>query len=355
MGRSIGPLDIITGVAGASVAGWVVACAKGHALTATAVLGSLLGLAYIRAPSRTFPTGEAVTESVDLTGKVALVTGATSGIGVETARVLALRGAHVYLAARNPTKLDATQKQLLAELPSTCKIDIVTCDLGDLQSVKHCAKTVLASQDTIDIVINNAGIMALPTRTDTKQGLESQVGVCHVGHFYLTKLLLPAIQKAQGRIVCLSSSGHANHDIKKCLSSPKLETDPYDGWVAYGNAKASNLLNAKALSTKIDNVTAYSVQPGGIFTGLQGNVDWYTRLQFSVVAPFFFKSVPQGAATTLLCATSNDPEKVVNGEYHDNCQADKTALEKVMEAAGKDVPDQLWEATEKLLKDLGFD
>lgn len=343
----------MVGITGLSIAGWAYACTKGHALTASAIFGGIVSLAYVKAPSRKFPTSEKITEGIDLKGKVAVVTGATSGIGVETARVLALRGAHVYIAARSESKLTATQKELVAKVPDG-RIDVVLCDLGDLESVKHCAKTILASEDKIDILINNAGIMAVPTHTETKQGLEAQVGVCHVGHFYLTKLLLPAIKAAKGRVVCLSSSGHLQHDLKACLASPTLDTVPYEGWKAYGNAKGCNILHAKALSEKFraSGLTAYSVMPGGIHTGLQGHVDWYKMLQWYIVTPFFFKSIEQGAATTLLCATSKD---VQNGEYHDNCAAAPRALEKVLGKAGKDAPDRLWEVSDKILKDLGFD
>lgn len=375
----MGPLDYITGIAFITIGSWAFACIKGYPIIATSILGTTLGLAYLNAPSRFYPTSEQITENVDLTGKVAVVTGATSGIGIETARVLVLRGAHVFIAARNPKKLEATRLELISNLPSSCyyedRIHILPCDLEDLQSVKHAAKSILSSPITkmsdnnkqkLDILINNAGIMAVPSRTETKQGLESQVGVNHVGHFYLTKLLLPAIQNSEdGRIVCLSSSAHAYHDITNLLSSSssKLETDPYDHWVAYGNSKCANMLHAKALTnTKYNggsnnnNITAYSVNPGGIHTGLQVHVGWYIMFQWAIVTPFFFKSIPQGAATTLLCATSKkDKTKVVSGEYHDNCMANPMALEKVLDVVGKDAPDRLWEVTEKILKDAGFD
>lgn len=335
-----------------TVAGWVYTCTRGKksALVSSGLMVGVYGTLYVIAPARKFPTSEEVTEGVDLKGKVAVVTGATSGIGIETVRVLAERGAHVYLAARNELKLEVTMESLKSNNPDL-KLDILVCDLSDLDSVKACAATFLKQNDSLDLLINNAGIMAVQTREETKQGLESQVGVCHVGHFYLTKLLLSAIQKAKAsRVVCLSSSAHAYHQFDRCLNTEKLETDPYDPWVAYGNAKVANLLHAKALTAK--GVDAYSVMPGGIMTGLQSNVTWWTYIKFSILSPLFFKNVNQGAATSLLCATSAEvPEQ---GEYHDNCKPSTKALATVLEKVGSDAPIKLWNVTEALLQTLGY-
>ena len=242
-----------------------------------------------------------------------LVTGATSGIGVETARVLALRGAHVYLVGRNPKKLEQTLVQLKQSLPAAqSKLSTLVCDLNDLNSVKHCAKQFLHEEKELDILVNNAGIMALQPRQETQQGLEAQVGVCHVGHFYLAKLLLPALQAASkthgsARVAALSSSAHTYHEIQSCLANEKLDTSPYDPWTAYGNAKAANLLFAKGFNDRyaqgaVSNIYAFSVMPGGIYTGLQDNIDLRSKINYMTVAPFFFKTVPQGAATSIFCA-----------------------------------------------------
>jgi NAD(P)-dependent dehydrogenase (short-subunit alcohol dehydrogenase family) len=345
-------LDYLAMTALSSVAGWAYACTKGKrsAMISTAVFTTVYGALYLTSPARKFPSSEEVTEGVDLTDNIAFVTGATSGIGIETARVLALRGAHVYLAARNEEKLQATKDQLLKDNPEF-KIDILVCDLSDLDSVKSCAASFLKQQDKLDILINNAGIMAVPNRQETKQGLESQVGVCHVGHFYLTSLLLPAVEKSKnGRVVCLSSSAQAMHQFDKCLQSEMLETEPYHEWTAYGNAKVANLLHAKGLSNK--GISAYAVMPGGIMTGLQANIGWWAWLKFKVAEPLFFKTVNQGAATSLLCATNIDVPQI--GEYHDNCKPAPQVLEKVLEQVGDDAPEQTYKATEQLLKRLGF-
>lgn len=174
---------------------------------------------------------------------VALVTGATSGIGTETVRVLALRGAHVYLAGRSASKLASTKASLLADLPAGTKLSTIVCDLMDLTSVAATAAEFLKSEKSLDLLILNAGIMAVPTRTATVQGLEAQVGVCHVAHTLLTQQLLPALKAASTppRVVVLSSSAHTGHELPACLTtSSRFETEPYDPWTAYGNAKAAN-------------------------------------------------------------------------------------------------------------------
>jgi NAD(P)-dependent dehydrogenase (short-subunit alcohol dehydrogenase family) len=239
----------------------------------------------------------------------------------------------------------------------------LTCDLADLKSVKACAETFLKQESELHILINNAGIMALPEFTPTKQGLESQVGVCHVGHFYLTKLLLPALEKAAtkespARVVALSSSAHRNHDIAQLLTSPQLLTTPYDADVGYGNAKSCNLLFAHEFHKKYygtKSIAAFSVMPGGIFTGLQGHVHPWKMFKWTVVGPFFFKSIEQGAATSMVCALTADPD-ADGGEYFDNCKVVTEACAKVVSEAGgdEDAGSRLWEITEKLLSTFGF-
>eukprot|EP00656_Telonema_subtile_P029919 TRINITY_DN32970_c0_g1_i1.p1 TRINITY_DN32970_c0_g1~~TRINITY_DN32970_c0_g1_i1.p1 ORF type:complete len:216 (-),score=57.90 TRINITY_DN32970_c0_g1_i1:110-757(-) len=211
----------------------------------------------------------------------------------------------------------------------------------------------------LHLLVNNAGIMALPTRESTAQGLEQQVGVCHVAHFLLTKTLLPAIQAARDgsyrpRVVCLSSVAYKRHGGVNWVAHPKLETEPYREWTAYGNAKLGNLLMARELDRKYssEGVDAFSVMPGGIHTGLQGHVDIWTKLKWLVVTPFFFKSVSQGAATTLLCATSPTVQ-AHGGQYFDNC-AVTTVVATLEKELGSGVGGRCWDATERLLAELGF-
>jgi NAD(P)-dependent dehydrogenase (short-subunit alcohol dehydrogenase family) len=361
---SFGPMDVVTVMGATVIGGWLLASVKGHALLSTALFGTTTAVLYLLAPARKFPTAEQVA-CQDLTGQVALVTGATSGIGVETARVLALRGARVYLAGRSPTKLHDVLWQVQQQLPPDAadRVSTLVCDLNDLESVRRAAAQFLQEQRPLHILVTNAGVMALRERRPTAQGLEQQMGICHVGHFYLAQLLLPALQAAGretcgARVVALSSSAHAYHEISRCLADPHLETRPYHPWTAYGNAKVANLLFAKGCNdryAKSHNIHAFSVMPGGIYTGLQDHVDWHSRLNYFFVAPFFFKTIPQGAATTLFCATA-PLDQLAPGEYHDNCQPQPAALRRVQEYASDrpDVVDDLWSATERLIAALGF-
>lgn len=339
-----------------AITAWAIVSGYG-AITVT-VVAVLFGWGYYKAPRRKFPTAEQVMEGADLKGSVVIVTGATSGIGIDTARTLAAAGAHVFLAARNPSKLEKTKKAIEQQVP-TAKISLLTCDLGDLKSVQYCAKKFLEQKLNLNLLVNNAGIMALPERKSTVQGLEQQVGVCHVGHFLLTKLLLPALQAGAAekgkpsRIVCISSVAHVSHKMGQLLENPKLETVPYTEWSGYGNAKCANLLHAAELQNRYagKGILAFSVMPGGILTGLQEHVALWTMLKWTVVAPFFFKSTSQGAATTLVCATTADQSD--GGKYFENCKA-TSAVEKVKLDVGQDAAVRCWDVTEKLLADLGF-
>jgi len=354
------PLDAIMAMLAAIIAVTVGSWFVGVGIYVTVIVVTLFAVAYLKAPRRTFPTAAKIAEGVDLTGKVALVTGSTSGIGVETARVLALQGAHVYIAARNPKKLESCKADMLKTLPQGSKISCLVCDLSDLKSVKKCAKSFLGLESKLHILVNNAGIMGLPTRTPTAQDLESQVGVCHVGHFYLFKLLLPALERAgtkdtPARVVALSSSAHIYHDLASLLESPTLETSPYTPNKGYGNAKASNMLFARELHKRYfskKHIAAFSVMPGGIFTGLQGHTPKWTMFKWTVVGPFFFKSIEQGAATTMVCALTADPDSD-GGEYFDNCQATSNATT-IEEQAGNNSGARLWDISEKLLSNLGY-
>jgi NAD(P)-dependent dehydrogenase (short-subunit alcohol dehydrogenase family) len=229
------------------------------------------------------------------------------------------------------------------------------CELGDLASVQKCAEQFLALRKPLDVLICNAGLMAVPTREDTQDGLEKQIGCNHVGHFYLMRLLTPAMEKARSsRLVMISSTGHRLYDAS-FLSSPMLETEAYEKWSAYGNTKVSNLLIAKEFNAryKSKGMTAYSVNPGGIRTGLQESVDTVIALSWLAMSPFMAKSVPQGAATTVYCASQPGIESA-SGKYFDHCQETDRAevvWTSMTEEVGMDASKKLWDATEKLLKE----
>lgn len=322
-----------------------------HAATTVVFICCIM---YFTSPRRSFPTAASVCEGIDLTDKVAMVTGPTSGIGRETARVLALRGAHVILAGRYTANLEDTKHTLEINIAKqTGKKAQLTClllDLNDLATVKAGVDTFLAMKLPLHILVNNAGIMAVTERKATAQGLESQVGVCHIGHFLLTRLLLPVLQdSAPARVVCVSSKAY-NFVNWRFMNTPLLETLPYDRWVAYGNAKACNMMFAKELNEryKEKGVHAFSLHPGGIHTKLQSSVDWYTMLKWLLVTPFFFKSIEQGAATSIKCATWPGLESE-GGKYFDNCQP-TDALELLDKEAPLQATRKLWFASDAIVK-----
>jgi len=282
-----------------------------------------------------------VVAGLDLSGKVALVTGASSGLGVETARALAGAGAEVVVPGRSPDKLQS----VVADIKSSTgneKVETGQLDLGDLESVRSYADAFVASGRPLHMLINNAGIMATPPRK-TAQGFESQFGTNHLGHFVLAGHLLPALEKgaADGgaRVVALSSTGHRLSDVN--LEDPNFETTDYDKWIAYGRAKTANALFAVELDNRLKGkgIRAFSVHPGGIMTGLQRDMDpeefkalgWVNEK--GEVHPGF-KTVEQGAATATWCATAPELDGQ-GGFYCEDChRSDIVDLETMAKTRG---------------------
>ena len=244
----------------------------------------------------------------DLTGKVAVVTGGYSGIGLETTRALAAAGAKVYVPVRNHDKA--------AETLATIKrgeVIPLPMDLGDFASIRRFVAEMLENESKIDLLINNAGIMACP-EASIEGGWESQFGVNHLGHFLLTKGLLSALLAADApRVVCLSSIGHRRGGVN--FDDINFETTPYEKWTAYAQAKTANALFALGLDMKYadQGLRAFSVHPGGIMTPLQRHLDneemialgWLDESgNLSELAASLFKSTAQGCTTTLWAATS---------------------------------------------------
>jgi NAD(P)-dependent dehydrogenase (short-subunit alcohol dehydrogenase family) len=270
--------------------------------TFTATPGTATGRpAPIRTGYGEFSTADEVSEDIDLTGKRAVVTGASSGIGVETARALARRGAAVTLAVRNVEAGEATAADIRATSGNS-RVDVRALELADRSSV---AAFVAAWQGPLHVLINNAGVMAVPERTLTPEGLELQFATNHVGHFALTTGLRAALAAAEGaRVVSVSSSAH--------LRCPVLFDDltfafvPYEPFLAYGQSKTANVLFAVEATRRWadDGITVNAVMPGGIATGLQRHVapDYLEQARRSAGASFTLKTTRQGAATSVLLA-----------------------------------------------------
>ena len=271
-------------------------------------------------------TTDDVLDGVDLSGRRFLITGAASGLGEESTRALAAHGASILMLARDPHKNAEAADRVRASVPDA-DLSLDTVDLADLASVRAFAGRYIESGGPIDVLMNNAGVMACPFG-QTVDGFEMQFGTNHLGHFELTRLLQPAVVAGNDpRIVILSSAAHGIADVD--LDDPGFEHSDYDAWVAYGRSKSANALHALALSERLDGVISLSVHPGGIMTNLGRHLNddlmnqMLDRAKERAEASgesggMQFKSIPQGAATQVWAATS--PDLVGhNGAYLADC------------------------------------
>lgn len=301
---------------------------------------------------------EEVLAGIDLTGKVAVVTGGYSGIGLETTRALAAAGVRVYVPVRNPEKA----RETLQDMPGDVRTGAM--DLADIQSVRNYAEGIAGQESRLDLLINNAGIMACP-ETRVGNNWEAQFAVNHLGHFALTNALLPQLLNAGGaRVVELSSIGHKRSDI--LWDDIHFLDSPYEKWQAYGQSKTANALFALALDIKMadQGIRAFSVHPGGIITPLQRHLPkeemqelgWLDENgELSEQAAALFKSPSQGCTTTLWAATSKDLEGM-GGLYCEDCDIaqlagpDSPSYMHVAEwATNPDSALRLWEISEDML------
>ncbi|NNC43464.1 MAG: SDR family NAD(P)-dependent oxidoreductase, partial [Acidimicrobiia bacterium] len=184
----------------------------------------------------------------DQTGRIALVTGANSGLGLETSRELARNGAVVVMAARNMGKAAAAKADILADV-GDARLELMTLDLADKKSIKTFADQVMAAHPTIDLLFNNAGVMATAER-ETADGFELQFGTNHLGHFYLTYLLMPALLRADAARVVTTTSTARFSAGKYDMDNPHLRGE-YDPWVAYGHSKRANLHFSMELNERL--------------------------------------------------------------------------------------------------------
>ncbi|MDE0930789.1 MAG: SDR family NAD(P)-dependent oxidoreductase [Halioglobus sp.] len=266
-------------------------------------------------------TTDQVTEGVSLQGKCAVVTGASSGLGLETCRVLAAAGATVLMVARNKDTLEAAAEEIRQQQPEARLLTQIM-DLADVDSVRSAAAVILQQADKIQLLINNAGVMACPLMR-TAQGFEMQFGTNHLGHFLLTGLLSPAlINGSPSRVINLSSAGHKFGPFN--FSDPNYHQREYDKWQAYGESKTANVLFSVGLNLRVSErgVRAFAVHPGMIMTNLARHLEAadITALtdRSSSSEPLVFKTLEQGAATTLWAATTPDLA-FEGGQYLEDC------------------------------------
>lgn len=255
----------------------------------------------------------------DLGGRVYVVTGANSGVGLSTTEQLATQGAAVIVACR---RVDAGQGAVAELGPVKGSIEVLPLDLGSLTSVRAFAKAFSARHERLDGLVNNAGVMACP-QGKTADGFETQFGVNHLGHFLLTELLLETLKKsAPSRIVCVSSVSHVG--TKKQvgeieLDDPNYERRPYDKAMAYAQSKLANVLHAQELARRLDGtgVSAFSVHPGWVRTNLIQHMApaWVQNVVMRPLSgPLGIISPEDGAQTTLHCLLDDDAPQQ-NGAY----------------------------------------
>jgi NAD(P)-dependent dehydrogenase (short-subunit alcohol dehydrogenase family) len=303
-------------------------------------------------------TAMEVVRGIDLSGKNVIVTGGYSGIGLETVRALASAGARVTVPARRPDVASEALAQVAGE------IEIAAMDLGDVATVRKFADDYIETGRKLDLLINNAGIMATPFGRVGK-GWEMQFGTNHLGHMALALKLAPALQKADNaRVVALSSTGHVRSDV--IWEDPNYTARPYDKWEAYGQAKSANALFALGVDLlgRDIGVRAFSVHPGGIFTPLQRHLSDEEMAALGWKNPdgtipemvkAMFKTPEQGASTTVWAATS--PKLAgKGGVYCEDCDIAKAATPESQrwEHAREWITDdaraeKLWAMSEKFL------
>ena len=308
-----------------------------------------------------------VAEGIDLSRRRAIVTGGSSGIGIETARALAATGAEVMLAVRDTAAGERTAVDIRSTTDNQA-VSVGKLDLADLDSVRA---FVAAWNGPLHLLINNAGVMALPSRELTDHGWELQFATNHVGHFALTSGLHDALaagahSDAEARIVSLSSRGHLRSPV--VFDDLHFSQRPYDPWMAYGQSKTANILFAVEAQRRWspDGITANAVHPGAIFeTNLSRHMSpevlervWsQVRERQEQSGAFGFKTREQGAATSVLIATSHQLDGI-GGRYFEDCNqarplpadfSPETASGVAPYALDPENATRLWEISEHLI------
>ncbi|KAI8812575.1 hypothetical protein BJ742DRAFT_24764 [Cladochytrium replicatum] len=298
----------------------------------------------------------------DLTGKTAIVTGGNTGIGLTTVKALLSKNAKVYLAARNPARAEVALQEIKKEIPNA-NVEFMQLDLGDLKQVKEAARKYVQSGEPLHILVNNAGIMMTPFEL-TKDGIETQFGTNHIGHFAFTTTLLPVIERsAPSRIVNVSSEGHRLPPNEGIIFDKINEENAMGNVQRYGQSKLANILFTKSLADRFEGkqVWVNAVHPGVVNTELiRGPTSYYEQsktLNARLMAPIFNALFPifrpflltpqQGALTQLYAATSQEIEtKNYRGRYFVPF-GKPSASSKLSE--NKELREKLWKFSEDLV------
>ncbi|KAK3942102.1 putative short-chain dehydrogenase [Diplogelasinospora grovesii] len=280
----------------------------------------------LRGPGDARPTALQIIQdenrSNDLTGKVVIITGTSSGIGITTAQAMATTGATIYCTARDLGKASSA----LGSLLDSPKVHLLQMDLTSLSSVKAFADEIKRRETRVNILINNAGVMFIPTHTKTADGFEMHIGVNHLAHFYLFHqlkdlLLAGSTPDFHSRVVNVSSSGHRACPAQ--LDDINLTKGDYSPLTAYGSSKTANIWMANQIERVYGSkgLHGYSLMPGGIRTGLQKHMEEQMAkfMESSELVRNWMKSPEQGAATNVFAAVARDLE-AKGGVYLENCQ-----------------------------------
>lgn len=301
-------------------------------------------------------TTDEVIEGIDLSGRVALVTGASGGLGAETARTLASVGCAVTLTARDVPKAEKVAEEIRASTGNAA-VEVGELALDRPDSVRAFAARWLAEHDVLHLLINNAGVMACPLAR-TPEGWEMQFATNHLGHFLLTSRLLPALRAgAPSRIVNVSSAGHRFSGID--FDDPHFERRPYDKWESYGQSKTANVLFAVEADRRFgpEGVRSFALHPGAIMTELGRHLKQEDLGFLQSRAPgggMKFKPVPAGAATSVFAATAPELEGR-GGLYLEDChvsgpRVSEDAVEGYMPwAVDPEAAARLWTLSEEIL------
>ncbi|ERL88290.1 retinol dehydrogenase 13 isoform X1 [Dendroctonus ponderosae] len=278
-------------------------------------------------------------------GKVAIVTGANTGLGKETAWELAKRGAKVYMACRDMIRCEEARQEIVLDTKNKyvyCR----PCDLASLESIRNFVRTFKAAEQKLDVLVNNAGVMRTPKGSKTQDGFELQLGVNHLGHFLLTNLLLDHLKKsAPSRIVNLASITYKNGTINKADLNSEADYDPAD---AYAQSKLAVVLFTNELAQRLEGtgVTVNSIHPGIVDTDLARHMGFskstFARIIFRPLTWAFIKSPRQGCQSIIYLALDPEVEKVT-GKYFNSFKEEELSGD----ALDLNLAKWLWKVSEK--------
>ena len=286
-------------------------------------------------------TAEDVTGGLDLSGRTILLTGCNSGIGKETLRVLVKRGAHVIAAARTVEKAQAACDEVGGETTA------MACELSEPTSVQACAAQVVALDRSLDAIICNAGIMALPT-LNQKHGYELQFFTNHIGHFILVTSLLDSLSD-RGRVVIVSSDAHRRAPREGIQFDNLSGERQYSPLANYGQSKLANVLFANRLATRLEGTgrTANSLHPGVIDTNLWRSMQPIARGAIAIAGPLVLKSIGEGAATQCYLAVHPSVEGVA-GKYFSDSNVGRSSHH----GRDEEMAVKLWDVSEQIVAEV---